>query len=477
MNSICEMMKDQIADLVTGNLSKLQMQKLEQHLNECTACRDYAHALKKEDILLTEFFEEMDANMASRQERLLQAMDRSGPSRQSNSLSIRRTIMKSPITKLAAAAIIIISILTAVSYFRGPINVTSPVFANVMEQIQKAWSVTYQETYYPGESREFTNTEMIIESGIKRSELPHGNIIIFDLNAGKTLHLIPDINKAILTHRVGRSRGKRLFNYLNWVSSLHEDNGVFTGQQELDGKMTDVFVVEMPFEKTTVWVDPETDLPVRVEMVSWPNPNTDIIVPQMSLSIRDFGGEANEARSIIIGSGRGSPEGIQKEMTRILSDFSWNIELDESLFSLEPPEGYTLEERQFDVSETGENGLVQALAFWTEMSDGMFPAKINDLGDPNMVRPMLIEKFDKDGDPGEELDQAMKQAHIILKGLFFAQQCKAQGSWNYAGEGVIPGDADTPICWWKLENLEDYRIVYADLSIGNISAADLPELP
>jgi outer membrane lipoprotein-sorting protein len=477
MNSNCENIKDQIADLVTGILSEDQMQKLQQHLDECADCRDYAHALKDEDMSLTELFEKIETDMISRQEQVLQEIDRSCISRRTFALSIRRTIMKNPITKLAAAALIIISILIAVSYFRGPINVTSPVFANVMEQIQKAWSVTYQETYYPGESREFTNTEMIIESGIKRSELTHGNIIIFDLNAGKTLHLIQDINKAILTQRVGRSRGKSLFNYLNWVSSLHEDNGVFTGQQKLDGKMTDVFVVEMPFEKTTVWVDPETDLPVRVEMVSWPNPNTDIIVPQMSLSIRDFGGEANEARSIIIGSGRGSPEGIQKEMTRILSDFSWNIELDESLFSLEPPEGYTLEERQFDVSETGENGLVQALAFWTEMSDGMFPAKINDLGDPNMVRPMLIEKFDKDGDPAEELDQAMKQAHIILKGLFFAQKCKAQGSWNYAGEGVILADEDTPVCWWKSENSEDYRIIYADLSIGNIPIEDLTEPP
>ena len=477
MNSVCENMKDQIVDFVSGILPEIQVQILERHLDECAACRDYARALKDEDMSLTKLFEKINTDMISRQECLSQAIERSGISRQTHALSIRRTIMKSPITKLAAAAVIIISIITAVSYLGGKINVTSPVFANVMEQIHKAWSVTYQETYYPGESREFTNTEMIIESGIKRSELPHGNIIIFDLNAGKNLHLIQDINKAILTHRVGRSRGKRLFNYLNWVSSLHEDNGVFTGQQELDGKMTDVFVVEMPYEETTVWVDPETNLPVRVEMVSWPNPNKDIIVPQMSLSIRDFGGEGNEARSIIIGSGRGSPEGIHKEMTRILSDFSWNIELDESLFSLEPPGGYTLEERQFDVSETGENGLVRALAFWTEMSDGMFPVKINDLGDPNMVRPLLIEKFDKDGDPGEELDQAMKQAHIILKGLFFAQRCKARGSWNYAGEGVVLGNADTPVCWWKSENSEDCRIVYADLSIGNLPVEDLPELP
>ncbi|MBA7543272.1 hypothetical protein ES705_35602 [subsurface metagenome] len=108
MNSICEKMKDQIADLVTGILSEDQVQKLEQHLNECAACRDYAQALKNEDALLTKFVSDMDTDMTSRQERVLQAIDRSYASMPIETLSIRRTIMKSPITKLATAAAIII---------------------------------------------------------------------------------------------------------------------------------------------------------------------------------------------------------------------------------------------------------------------------------------------------------------------------------------------------------------------------------
>lgn len=86
MNSICEKMKDQIADLVTGILSEAQMQKLEQHLNECAACRDYAQALKNEDALLTKFVSDMDTDMTSRQERILQAIDRSGLSKQTDTL-------------------------------------------------------------------------------------------------------------------------------------------------------------------------------------------------------------------------------------------------------------------------------------------------------------------------------------------------------------------------------------------------------
>ena len=132
-----------------------------------------------------------------------------------------------------------------------------------------------------------------------------------------------------------------------------------------------------------------------------------------------------------------------------MSDFVWDADLDESLFSLEPPEGYTVEEKQFDDSGPGEKHLIEALSFWTEMSEGLFPSAINELGDPNKVRPMLVEKFDEDGDPKEEFDRALKMMNKVLKGLMFAQQRKVDGSWHYAGDGVRLGDADTPICWWK----------------------------
>jgi len=115
MNSICEKIKDQIADLVTGILSEAQMQKLEQHLNECAACRDYARALKDEDMLLTEFFAKIDTNITHQQERVLQAINHSGVSKQSETHLIWRTIMKSPITKLAAAAVIIIAVVLSIN--------------------------------------------------------------------------------------------------------------------------------------------------------------------------------------------------------------------------------------------------------------------------------------------------------------------------------------------------------------------------
>ena len=115
MNSDCENMNDQIADFVTGVLAENQVQKLQQHLDECTKCRDFAHALKDEDMSLTKLFEKIDTDTISRQERILQAVNHSRQSRQTDALPIRGKIMKSPIIiKLAVAAAIIFVVIIGV---------------------------------------------------------------------------------------------------------------------------------------------------------------------------------------------------------------------------------------------------------------------------------------------------------------------------------------------------------------------------
>lgn len=420
---------------------------------------------------------------------VLRALEQSKEQTAVKQPSIWRIIIKSKITKLATAAMIIIAVLIGINHFGDSIDMAGTAFGDVLEQIHKATSVTYKQTFKT-EGRTFTNEEMIIQTGHMRSVRPYGIIIIWDWSAGKRLQLTPELKKATLTYYVGRSRSKQLFSHLDWVSRLHEDSGEYKGQEELDGQIVDVFVIEVPFEKTTVWVDPETNLPVRIEMTLTPNPDKNIIAPRMVLSERDFGKEieiytndegvrmarSGTTKAISISSGRGSGKGIHRKMTIIMHDFNWNVNLDESLFSLEPPEGYTVEETQSDHSQADEQTLIHALSFWTEMSDGFFPSEINDLADPNKIKPLLIKKFDKDGEPVDELNKAMKEMYKILKGLYFAQEKKTDDNWNYTGNGIRLGDIDEPICWWKAEDSDNYRVVYGDLSIGNVSVEDLPRV-
>ncbi|MHC4623576.1 MAG: LolA-like protein [Planctomycetota bacterium] len=379
--------------------------------------------------------------------------------------------MKSRMTKFTAAAVIIVAILVALDYPGLQVRLTTPVFGDMIEQISKAHSVMYQQTTYT-EGRELPATRhMVNELGVTRYLNQYGAVAIYDRRSGKELRLNPKSKTGMMLYKVGRDKGKGVINYLDWLANLHEKSGRFEGQEEIDGRTANVFVVEQDFRasirKRTIWVDAETDLPVRVELVDMPDPDEGIIVPEMSLDLKDFGGEENDVRTIRI-----SGDGVQSKRTIVWSDFVWDPDLDESLFSVEPPEGYSVEEITFDVSDKGENGLIDALAFWTQMSGGLFPSRIVDLGDANKVTPMLIEKYDRDGDPKEEFEQAMEQMNTLLQGLWFAQKCRVQGSWHYSGANVRLGDADKPICWWKPEDSDSCRVIYGDLSIG-----DSPVMP
>ena len=62
------------------------------------------------------------------------------------SLYIWRIIMKSPITKLAAAACVIIAVLIGVSRFGGSFNMTSKAFADVVEKVKEAGTISWITT-------------------------------------------------------------------------------------------------------------------------------------------------------------------------------------------------------------------------------------------------------------------------------------------------------------------------------------------
>ena len=86
MNSECEKRKNQIADFISGILTDEETASLQRHLDDCSTCHEYMRALKDEDKLLTVLFAEIDTNMEDRQERVLQAINRSGQNSQNEKM-------------------------------------------------------------------------------------------------------------------------------------------------------------------------------------------------------------------------------------------------------------------------------------------------------------------------------------------------------------------------------------------------------
>jgi hypothetical protein len=184
MNSDCEKIKEQIADLVTGILPSIETQKLHQHLDECSSCLDYMHALKNEDTLLTQLFTEIDTDTLKRQERVLQAIDRSYTVKSIKTLSIRNIIMKNPVTKLATAAVVIIAVLIGINHFG--MSTTSVLWADVVDRFESV--PFFKLTIYLG----YDNSAEAKKIEIWKSEDSHvrayeGNKVIFaDFSNGKT---------------------------------------------------------------------------------------------------------------------------------------------------------------------------------------------------------------------------------------------------------------------------------------------------
>ena len=107
MKSNCDKMKDRIADFITGILPEQETQTFRQHLNECSACSDYARRLQEEEQLLTGFFAKFDENMTELEDEAINAISRLDAAGRNAAISVGKKIFKDLLVKHAAVAVVI----------------------------------------------------------------------------------------------------------------------------------------------------------------------------------------------------------------------------------------------------------------------------------------------------------------------------------------------------------------------------------
>jgi hypothetical protein len=205
------------------------------------------------------------------------------------------------------------------------------------------------------------------------------------------------------------------------------------GRKQIDGRALEGFRVREADAVTTVWIDPGTGELARVEL-EFPN------APGMNM---------------------------------IMSDFQLDVPLDDSLFSLEPPEGYTPVEAQADASTVTERDLIEFLRFWSAWTrDATFPPMVAGAEIAKVTMQMAREdKFVGPYPPGYE---PSKQQNIMYRGLLFVAGLPT-GTWRYAGQNVRFGDPATPVFWYQPAGSTTWRIIYADLHVVDVDAANLPK--
>lgn len=436
--------QQQIADMISGALSFEEKEVLQKHLYECSTCRAYLQKLQADEELLEGFSDSVNSTVTRIEQNIIASLDNHPSKQQHETICLWRTLIKSNAIKFAAAALIVV---LAAFFIIKTINVTSPVFADMLEQVRKAKTVTFKMTHWvEGKQNGFPVTVMSTESGWCRYESDVPGYVVAD-NQGRTLLGVHHTFKSatLTTHLNGTEPIMNSnFNLLEEIKGYHKKAGKFLRREKLNGQTTDVFLLESDSRQRTIWVDPETNLPVLIKVVDFHSPD-DL-----------FGAEP-----IVT-----------------MSDFVWNPDLDESLFSMEIPEGYTLVEMQIDLSSTTEQDLEKGFRVWVELNDKTFPRKFN--GD---ALRKLYEDFKEGLDEKEKPGDLKLQAQFnqnkyqpMNRALKFTQRMTDNGQWRYVGKDVQFGDTDTPICWWRPEGSETYRIMYGDLNIRDVEPADMSEI-
>ena len=346
--------------------------------------------------------------------------------------TIWRIIMKSPITKLTIAAVIIVAVILGLNFVRGP-YATGVAFAEAVQQIRQARTVTYTTELQFGE-QVMRVENAYKEPGLNRAVMPGGLVAISDLTQRKAI-LINHSEKQYTERSLDSLRADQTQDFFERLRTLPDQANEVLAKKEMNGRMIQGYRVIQNGMDATLWIDEETRDLVRVE-----------------------GQFPNAPRIRIIGT-----------------HFKYDIELDDALFSLTPPDGYTPKEPpEIDRSEVNYKDLINLLRWWaTTIKGGLFPPSLDPVEFAKAAKEMK-----RDGSLSEverTKDQKIQLAAKLGRGIEFVIMMRPENDWHYAGKGVKLGDADTAIFWYRPEGSETYRVIYGDLSVKDVAPEDLPK--
>ncbi|MHC4890837.1 MAG: anti-sigma factor family protein, partial [Planctomycetota bacterium] len=119
MENACKNIQEQILELITGTLSADRKAELQQHIAACPDCSKYLQALQSDDRLLGDFVEVMQPTVAHLEQSVIDTLNRSTSDKAANFVSIWKAIVRSRVTRFAAAALIIIAALIGIKMLSG----------------------------------------------------------------------------------------------------------------------------------------------------------------------------------------------------------------------------------------------------------------------------------------------------------------------------------------------------------------------
>ncbi|MBN2455384.1 MAG: hypothetical protein JXB29_02415 [Sedimentisphaerales bacterium] len=390
--------------------------------------------------------------------------------------NVRRVIMKSKIWKLAAAAIVIIAVLAGLPFFGG--KGSGVALADVLERIEQVQAFMYRmkmtmtgvmQPGMPAGKNEMEGTITISNDYGMKMETT-----MADANSGQAMsqqmYFLPD-QKVMISLMPEQKKYMRMEFDDDMLARMKKQNNdpremikqimnceyFELGRSVIDGVKAEGFQTKDSaflggagiFEDVNLilCVDVEKWLPLRAEMYF-----------KMS---------------------------EQMEMSGVVYDYQWDVQVDASEFEPVIPEDFTaFPAGGMKMPSMTEEAAIDGLKFFAEMS-GQYPKKLNLMSlmqefaaiEKNPTDSALKVKEEMDRIPEEErMKKTMEMMRPVQSlGMFYMTLVQDRKEPAYYGEFVGPNDTDMVLMRWKVSDNE-YRVIFGDLTVENVSLEQLKEL-
>jgi len=404
--------------------------------------------------------------------------------KQSKQHILLEQIMKSPITKLAAVAVIIIACVIGLSLWRttGSGIALADVLARV-EQVKSfrcKGSVTVNGQIAPGKPYQFEVRSTFLmsrEYGCKvNAETP-------DPNGGWMPYAetyISDEKKTCvqIAHTEKKYVREELDYYAETQGDQEEDwsdpgtilKAIMACKYENLGRST-IDGVEVEGFRTT---DPNCRSPVSESR--WSNPQVDVklwvdVKTRLPVRFEEFSSSVDE-------------RGNTHRQSQVAHDFEWDVPVTAAEFEPPPvPDGYAV----LDVPRLNSEGTaIQGLKRCIEL----FGNYLENISDDAGAKGAIFFAFEKSETPAalrlkeevkgltgeEKLDRVSDAGESIFRLIwFYVGLVQDKKDPAYYGKTVTPKDADKVLMRWKVSDKE-HRVIYGDLHAETVTPEKLAEL-
>ena len=463
----CEKCKEQLVGYIEDLLEDTVKQTVESHLDECSSCQQELSELKALQGRLAEngkSYKNVDIeNTVVDRIFRKQAFELREINNKVNSrMTIRRFIMKSRMSKLAAAAVIIFSV------FLGFSLTEEDLWAKVAKQVQRAMTFTYRMKITVTDNLTTNVDELtkqnaeavvtaIVDKGMKVETILDGRIesIMYTLpNEKKMVSIMPsskqymelEFDESSVAKMQRESQNPRyMFGELMKYERQELGRKIINGVEAEGIRITDPrygggYLGKIDLE---VWAAVDT---------GWP------ISAVMNMTLKE---------------GR---VGIQI----VMDDYQWNVEVDPAEFENIIPEGYTAL-GVFHMPKISDIDPVEGLRKYAQIIGG-YPKELNITAIQDIKSATAKELAGKSN--GEKPDVQDSQVHsrtmektlpIHTMVAYYAHLVEQEQDPAYYGETVTPEDVDKVLLRWKLGDGQ-YRVIYGDLRTEDVSADRLIQM-